>query len=92
MVPGRAAARADHGLLSDWPKIQGRDSATWPNAVLASELAGFLALNLKLSPLQPGKSPLDLGPKLEEAGKKNTSLARKVTFPFRLLLGSTAGA
>ena len=41
--------------------------------------------------LQPGNSPLQLGPKREVSGKQNTSLLRKTTFPFRLLLGSLAG-
>ena len=41
--------------------------------------------------LQPGDSPLQMGPKREESGKQNTSLFRKITFPFRLLLGSLAG-
>ena len=41
--------------------------------------------------LQPGDSPLQMGPKREVSGKQNTSLFRKITFPFRLLLGSLAG-
>lgn len=41
--------------------------------------------------VQPGDSPLVMGLKQEETGKQNTSLLRKVTFPFRVLLGSTAG-
>ena len=41
--------------------------------------------------MQVGESPLQLGPKKEDTGKQNSSVVRKLTFPLRLVLGSTAG-
>jgi len=40
---------------------------------------------------KPGDSPLQMGPKREDTGKQNSTFLRKLTFPFRLILGSTAG-
>ena len=51
----------------------------------------ILYLEKAVMPMQAGDSPLQMGAKREDTKSQKSSVIKKLTFPLRLILGSTAG-